>query len=149
MRYARGRAGRIFVARLEDRDDILKNLEELAKKEDIKAGVLYLLGGVRKGRIVVGPEKDELPPTPLWKEIKGNHELVAIGTIFWQSSEPKIHLHGAFGRGDSVSVGCLREAGEVFLILEAIIIEIEGIKAEREFDPATGLTLLKIGQGLS
>ncbi|MFN3739455.1 MAG: PCC domain-containing protein [Thermodesulfovibrionales bacterium] len=46
MKYASGKAGRIFVARLEDRDDILKNLQELAKKEDIKAGVFYLLGGI-------------------------------------------------------------------------------------------------------
>ncbi|MFN3739453.1 MAG: PPC domain-containing DNA-binding protein [Thermodesulfovibrionales bacterium] len=103
---------------------------------------------IRKGKIVVGPKKDELPPEPLWKEIEGNHEVIAIGSIFWQADEPKLHLHGAFGRGDHAFVGCLREAGEAFLILEAIVIEIEGIKAEREFDPATGLTLLKIGQGL-
>lgn len=144
MKYTKGRAGRIFVARFEDREEILKNLQELALKEDIKAGVFYLLGGIRKGRIVAGPERDELPPKPIWKEIKDNNEVLGIGSIFWQGGEPKIHLHGAFGRGDSVSVGCLREAGEVFLILEAIIIEIEGIKAEREFDPGTGLTLLKI-----
>ncbi|MCX7793678.1 MAG: DUF296 domain-containing protein [Thermodesulfovibrionales bacterium] len=145
MKYTQGRAGRIFVARFEDREEILKNLQELAKKENIRAGVFYLLGGVRKGRIVVGPERDELPPKPIWKDIRDNNEVIAIGSIFWQAEEPKIHLHGAFGRGDNVSVGCLREAGEVFLVLEAIIIEIEGIRAEREFDPATGLTLLKIG----
>lgn len=144
MKYTKGRAGRIFVARFEDREEILKNLQELALKEDIKAGVFYLLGGIRKGRIVAGPERDELPPKPIWKEIKDNNEVLGIGSIFWQGGEPKIHLHGAFGRGEGVSVGCLREAGEVFLILEAIIIEIEGIKAEREFDPGTGLTLLKI-----
>lgn len=145
MKYAKGKAGRIFIARFEDREDILRNLQDLAKKENIKAGVIYLLGGVRKGKIVVGPERDELPPKPIWKEIKDNNEVIAIGSIFWQGDEPKLHIHGAFGRGDSVSVGCLREAGEVFLVLEAIVVEIEDIKAEREFDPSTGLTLLKIG----
>lgn len=144
MKYTSGRAGRIFVVRFEDREEILKNLQDLARKENIRAGVFYLLGGIRKGKIVVGPEKDELPPKPIWKEIKENNEVIAIGTIFWQSDEPRLHIHGAFGRGDTVAVGCLRETGEVFLVLEAIIIEIEDIKAERAFDPSTGLSLLKI-----
>lgn len=144
MRYSQGRIGRIFVARFEDREDFLKKLQELAKKEDIRAGVIYLIGGVRRGKIVVGPKTDQLPPEPIWKKIEDNHEVVAIGTIFWQVNEPKIHLHGAFGRGTEVSVGCLREEGEVFLILEAIIIEIDGVKAERVSDPQTGLNLLRI-----
>ncbi len=93
---------------------------------------------------MAGPRRDELPPEPLWKELNDNHELIATGTIFWQDGEPKIHLHGAFGRANEVSVGCLRERGEVFLIIEAVIIEIKGISAERVFDPATGLNLLKI-----
>ena len=43
-----------------------------------------------------------------------------------------------------VKVGCLRGASETFLVLEAIIIEIEGIDAKREPDPVSGLTLLKL-----
>lgn len=144
MKYTTGRAGRIIVARFEDKEDILSNIQKIVKDEDIKAGVFYLIGGIRKGRIVVGPKGNEMPPEPVWREIEKNHEVIALGTIFWQDDEPKVHLHGSFGRGDHVSVGCLRESGEVFLILEAVIIEIEGIKAERGFNPETGLTLLEI-----
>jgi len=53
-------------------------------------------------------------------------------------------LHGAFGKGDSVKVGCLREKAETFLVLEAVILELSGINAMREFDPASGMSLLKI-----
>ncbi len=153
MKYTTGKAGRIIIARFEDREDILLNLQEIVKKEDIKAGVFYLIGGLRKGRIVVGPKRDELPPESIWKEISDSHEVIAIGTIFWQGDVPKIHLHGVFGKGEAVSggclretvsVGCLREKGEVFLIIEAILIEIEGVNVERMPDPTTGLSLLRI-----
>jgi len=43
-----------------------------------------------------------------------------------------------------VKVGCLRENSATFLVLEAVIIELSGINAVREFDPALGLTLLKL-----
>ncbi|OGW38064.1 MAG: DNA-binding protein [Nitrospirae bacterium RBG_13_39_12] len=144
MNYQIGKSGRIVVARLEDGEDVLANIISIAKKEKIKSAVLYLVGGIKKGRVVVGPEKEELPPKPVWKEIEESHEILGIGTIFWQENEPKIHLHGAFGKKDMVKVGCLREKSETFLVLEAIIIEIDGINARREFDKASGLTLLKI-----
>jgi predicted DNA-binding protein with PD1-like motif len=144
MKYQVGEIGRVIVARFEDGEDALKNIADIAKKENIRSAVFYLIGGLRQGRVVVGPEKEELPPKPVWKEIKESHEVLGIGTIFWQEDEPKIHFHGAFGKKDMIKVGCLRETSETFLVLEAVIIEIEGIDARREFDQASGLTLLKL-----
>ncbi len=144
MKYQIGKAGRIVVARFEDKEDVLGNLVSIAKKENIRSAVFYIVGGMREGRIVVGPEKDEIPPKPVWKELKESHEVVGLGTIFWQKDEPKIHFHGAFGKKDMVKVGCLREKSETFLVLEAVIVEIEGINAKRELDAASGLTLLKL-----
>jgi len=144
MKYQIGNAGRIVVARFEDREDVLGSLCSIAKKEDIRAAAFYLVGGMREARIVVGPEKDELPPTPVWKNLGESHEVTGFGTIFWQGDEPKVHFHGAFGKKDMVKVGCMREMTEVFLVLEAVIIEIEGINAVRELDPVSGLTLLKL-----
>jgi len=144
MRYQVGRTGRVVVARFEDREDVLGNLTDIARKEEIKSAVFYLIGGMREGRIVVGPEKEEIPPKPVWKELKESHEIVGIGTIFPQEGEPKIHFHGAFGKKDMVKVGCLREMSETFLVLEAIIMEIEGINASRELDPVSGMALLRL-----
>ena len=144
MRYQVGRTGRVVVARFEDREDVLGNLTDIARKEEIKSAVFYLIGGMREGRIVVGPEKEELPPKPVWKELKESHEIVGIGTIFPQEGEPKIHFHGAFGKKDMVKVGCLREMSETFLVLEAIIMEIDGINASRELDPVSGVALLSL-----
>lgn len=144
MKYQIGNAGRIVVARFEDREDLLSSLCNIAKKEDIRAAAFYLVGGMREARIVVGPERDEMPPTPVWKNLGESHEVTGFGTIFWQGEEPKVHFHGAFGKKDMVKVGCMREMTEVFLVLEAVIIELIGINAVRELDPVSGLTLLKL-----
>ncbi len=144
MKYQVGRPGRVVIVRFEDHDDVIGNLVELAKREKIRAAVLYLVGGMREGSIVVGPEKDEFPPTPVWKKLGESHEVLGVGTIFWQGETPKVHFHGAFGKKDMVKVGCLRENSETFLVLEAVVIEIEGVTARRELDPESGMVLLKL-----
>jgi uncharacterized protein len=144
MKYQTGTPGRVVVARFEDGEDILDNIISIAKSEDIGSAILYLIGGIRQGRVVVGPEKDELPPDPVWKDINESHELLGIGTIFRQENEPRIHFHGAFGKKDMVKVGCLRGGSETFLVVEAVIIELKGIEARRELDKASGLSLLKL-----
>jgi uncharacterized protein len=144
MKYQIGKTGRVVIARFEDKEDILGNINDVAKKEDIRSAIFFLLGGIRQGRVVVGPEKDELPPTPVWRDLKETHEVLGIGTIFWDDAGPKVHFHGAFGKKDMVKVGCLREISETFLVIEVVIIEMEGINAQRRFDPASGLTLLEL-----
>jgi predicted DNA-binding protein with PD1-like motif len=70
--------------------------------------------------------------------------VVGLGTIFWQGEDPKVHFHGAFGKKDSVKVGCLRENAETFLVLEAVIMEIEGVDARRVLDPVSQMVLLNL-----
>lgn len=144
MKYQVGGVGRIVAVRFEDGEDVFDNINEISRKEKIKNAVFYLIGGIKKGKIVAGPENEELPPKPIWKEIKESNEVLGIGTIFFQDDEPQIHFHGAFGKRDTVQVGCLRGASETFLVIEAIIFELEGIDARREFDKSSGLTLLKL-----
>ena len=144
MNYRIGEPGRIVVARFEDGDQILQGLCDIAKKENIRAAVFYLVGGMKGGRFVVGPEREEMPPVPVWRELKESHEIVGLGTIFWQGDEPKLHFHGAYAKRDNVKAGCMRENAETFLVLEAIIMEIEGVNAMRELDPISGMALLKL-----
>jgi predicted DNA-binding protein with PD1-like motif len=144
MQYQVGNTGRVVVAKFEDKEDVIESLINIIEKEGIRAAAFYLIGGLREAKIVVGPEKEEIPPTPIWKELGESHEVVGFGTIFYERDKPKVHFHGAFGKRDSVKVGCLRERSETFLILEAVIIEITGVTAVREFDPVSGLTLLKL-----
>ncbi len=144
MKYQTGELGRVLVARFDDGDNILDGLNDVVRKENIRAGVLYLVGGMKKGRFVVGPETEAMPPVPVWRELDESHEIVGIGTIFWQGEEPKIHFHGAYAKRDKVLAGCMRQNAETFLVLEAIIMEIKGVNAVRELDPLSGLALLKV-----
>ncbi len=144
MKYETGEFGRVLVARFEDGDDILQGLQDLADKEQIRAAIFYLVGGISDGKIVVGPETEEMPPVPVWRLLQESHETLGVGTIFWQGDTPKLHLHGSYGKKDAVSTGCLRETATTFIVMEAVIMEIKGIKAVRELDPISGMVLLKI-----
>lgn len=144
MKYASGSVGRCIVVRFEDGEDVLEEIRGLAGREQIRSAIFYLVGGLKTGRFVVGPETEDMPPRPVWRGLSESHEVLGIGTVFWQGDEPKIHLHGAFGKRDSVKVGCLRERAEAFLVLEAVILELQGIDAVRELDPVSGMVLLKL-----
>jgi predicted DNA-binding protein with PD1-like motif len=144
VKYQTGEIGRVIVAQLDDDDDILENLVGIAKQEKIKAGIFYLIGGIKEAKIVVGPTQDVMPPTPSWRELVESHETLGIGTIFWYKDEPRLHFHGAYGKWDTVKAGCLREAAKTFLIMEAVIIEIKGIKAIRDLDPLSNMVLLRL-----
>jgi predicted DNA-binding protein with PD1-like motif len=144
MKYQTGRIGKIAVARFDDGDDVLAGIGGLVEKEGIRSGVVYLVGGMKGGSFVVGPEDETMPPKPVWRSMDESHEVLAFGTIFYEGDEPRVHMHGAFGKHDKVKVGCLRKDSETFLILEAVIMELDGINATRELDPAVGLPLLKL-----
>ncbi|RMD60088.1 MAG: DNA-binding protein [Nitrospirae bacterium] len=144
MEYQIGKQGRIFLCKLSTGEDLIDSITKLAEKENIKAAFLHILGAIEKGKVVVGPRVDELPPIPIYKNIDRSHELIGIGTIFYKEGKPMLHIHAAFGRNDAVTVGCLRDIGKTFVLLEVIIIEIEGIFAERAFDPQSHMYLLKL-----
>jgi predicted DNA-binding protein with PD1-like motif len=144
VKYQIGRQGRIVVAKFDDDDGILEGITAIAKNENIRSAVFFLVGGMKEGRFVVGPKDESFPPVPVWREMAESHETFGTGTIFWEGDVPKIHFHGTFAKGDRVRAGCLREKAHTFLVLEAVIIEIEGIAAVRKKDDKTGLSLLNL-----
>jgi uncharacterized protein len=144
MRYQTGTMGRVVVARFDHGDDILAGLGEIARREEIRVASFHLLGAINSGRYVVGPETEELPPVPVWRQLRESHEAVGFGTIYWQEDTPKVHFHGTYGKRDQVRMGCLREEMETFLVLEAVITEILGVHACRETDPGSGMLLMQL-----
>lgn len=142
MKYSQGKTGRIFVARVEDGDDLLSELKQLAQKEKVEAGILYVIGALKEASLVVGPEKCALPPVPVWRKFDDCREIVGIGTLFWDQEEPVIHLHGTLGRGDTTLMGCVRGECEVYLVVEVILLEFTGTRAGKEFEEASGLKML-------
>ena len=144
MKYTKGSIGRIFVAKFEDDDILLDKLAELVKKEKIKAATLVFLGALKKGDLVTGPKKPVIPPEPNKVTFKDAWEVMGIGSIFTNKLGPQIHIHSSMGKKKKVLTGCVRGKSKVFLVIEAVIFELKGVRATKAVDPATGLNLLKI-----
>lgn len=145
MKYTKGSLGRIFLVKFENDDILIDKLQELARKEKIKAGVLVFLGALRQGTLVTGPKKPVIPPHPNKLIFKDGWEVMGIGTIFSNKrAAPQLHIHAAMGKKGRALTGCVREKSRVFLVIEAVILELKGVKAAKDIDPKTGLNLLKI-----
>ena len=144
MKYTKGRLGRVFVLKFDHEDIFLDELSAFTKKERLKAATMVFIGALKAGKLVTGPKKPIIPPAPNKIYFKDGWEVLGIGTIFTNKAGPQMHIHGSMGKKQRVLTGCVRGKSKVFLVIEAIIFELKGIKATKSIDPATGLNLLKI-----
>lgn len=148
MDYDVGRIGRVVVARGFDGEDVYAGIESIAAKEGIASGIAIVVGGLRTGTVVVGPEDaDAKTLTPMMREFDDAREIAGVGTIFSDDEGPKLHLHGAIGRGDEVIAGCPRGGASVFCVLEIVIVELLDVQASRAVDPQFALKLLTLAAG--
>jgi len=145
MKYSEGKIGRTFVLKFEHGDDLLYELKRFVVEKNIRAGIVHFIGALNNAEIVVGPKKNVLPPDAVWKKFADGREMVGTGTVFWKGDEPGIHIHSAIGRGDKVNVGCIRKKAKVYLVVEAVVMEIKGADARRSKDARSGMELLEIG----
>jgi len=144
VKYTKGSIGRIFLVKFEDDDVLIDNLSRLIKKEKIKAATMIFIGALKKGDLVTGPKQPIIPPQPNKITFKDGWEVMGMGTVFINSKGPQIHIHASMGKKRKVLTGCVRGQSKVFLVIEAVVIELKGIKAGKDIDPKTGLNLLKI-----
>jgi len=144
MRYSQGNLGRIFVACLEDGESIYEAVENIAVRENIKNAACWAVGGMRRGKVVVGPKETTGKIDPQHYEFDDAREITGFGTVFQADGKPKLHFHAAIGRGSDAVVGCPRDGFEVYLTLEVVIIELNDIDAARELRPEFGVSLLSI-----
>jgi uncharacterized protein len=144
MKYTQGKLGRVFVLKFDHEDIFLDELSSFAKKERLKAAAMVFIGALMKGDLVTGPKKPVIPPDPNKVYFKDGWEVMGIGTIFANKKGPQIHIHSSMGKKQRVLTGCVRGKSKVFLVVEAVIFELNGVKAAKSIDPATGLNLLKI-----
>jgi predicted DNA-binding protein with PD1-like motif len=131
MEYRKGTVGRVFSVRFDEGDLFLEEFIELIKKENIRQGWFHILGGLREADVVTGPKEPTMPPDPVWREVRGAREVMGTGSIFWDDNEPKIHLHAAMGHHGDTLTACVRKGTKVYLVLEVMIIEMEGFDAGR------------------
>jgi len=144
MKYTQGTVGRVFLLKFDNNDILIDNLSSFVKKEKVKAATMIFIGALRKGNLVTGPKQPVSPPQPNKIIFKDGWEVMGVGTIFTNSKGPQIHIHASLGKKNKVLTGCVRENSKVFLVIEAVVFELKGIKAGKDIDPKTGLNLLRI-----
>ena len=132
------------MIKFEDGDILLEKLRLFAGKEKVKAAVMVFIGALKKGLLVTGPRKPVIPPQPNKIDFKDGWEVMGIGTIFSNRNSPQIHIHAGMGKKRKALTGCVRADSKVFLVIEAIVFELKGVKAGKAPDPRTGLNLLKV-----
>ena len=142
MQYQKGSIGRVIIAKIEHGDDLLSELKNLLRVEQIQAGIMFMIGALQAGSLVVGPENCTVPPQPVWKEFQDGREILGMATVFTEDNEPVIHLHASLGRGDETWTGCIRKDARVYLVVEVILLELLDSGAIRTIDLSTGLNLL-------
>jgi len=145
MEYSVGGVGRVVVARLFEGEDLHECIDQIARKEEIRCAAVLITGGFRKANVVVGPRQEEPKIEPRFQVFAGPGEVLGVGTLYWNDAGPKLHIHTAIGKDGESLVGCPRHDTRTFLILEVTIIEIAGIHAARQFDPKSGMYLLRLG----
>jgi len=142
MEYRQGRTGRVFCIRFDEGDDFLGELTEIIKTENIQQGWFHVIGGLREADVVTGPKEPVMPPEPVWDQVTGARETLGTGTIFWENQEPRIHLHAAMGHHGDTLTACVRKGTRVYLVLEVMLIEIDGIDAHRPWYDKGGFNRL-------
>lgn len=144
MKYTQGTVGRVFLLKFDNNDILIDNLSSFVKKEKVKAATMIFIGALRKGNLVTGPKQPVISPQPNKIIFKDGWEVMGVGTIFTNSKGPQIHIHASLGKKNKVLTGCVRDNSKVFLVIEAVVFELKGIKAGKDIDPKTDLNLLRI-----
>jgi len=141
MHYTSARMGRIFVARVDHGEDLQSGIREILSREGISHAVALLLGALKEGSLVTGPEEPVIPPIPHMVKFGGGWEVAGIATVYPGEGGPEIHMHGSIGRGDHALTGCLRGRAETYLVMEVVIFELTGLSVRKKKDEETGLLL--------
>ena len=142
MDYRTGSIGRVLMIRFDHGDDLLEGLKEIVIKEKITSCWFQILGGIRHTKAVTGPVEPVMPPTPVWCEVDGARESLGTGSIHFDDEEPRIHLHSALGHHGETMTACIREHTKVYLILEVMLMELNGLNASRPWFAKGGFNQL-------
>jgi predicted DNA-binding protein with PD1-like motif len=146
MEYSVGQVGRVVVARLFEGEDLHACIDRIAREAQIRCATVLITGGFRSAAVVVGPEREQPQIVPKFQSFTGPGEVLGVGTLYWDETSPKLHIHTAIGKDGQSLIGCPRRDTRTFLILEVTILEITGIEAARQFDPASGMKLLRLAE---
>jgi len=146
IRTGEGTLGRIVVMRLGPGCDIMKSLEEIARRKDFRSGVI-LSGAGSLRQITLRNVRlfpDEFPVTDRSRIYTPKAEPLEVlslqGNISRKDGEVHVHCHITISSGlddGRAYGGHLIEGCLVFSYCEIVIAEITDLEMKRDIDPET------------
>ena len=134
------RIGQSIIVRMDPGEEILKQLELVAEKEEVTLASVSGLGAVREFTVGVYKTAEK---QYLSKSFTGAYEIVSLtGTISTMDGAYYAHLHMSAGDDKGAVFGGHLNSARISATCEMVIDVIDGT-VERKKDPAVGLNLFE------
>jgi len=152
--YATGTFSRVVAFRLAPGEDVLKSIESICIKNQIKNGVI--VSGIGSLGKVVFTNPELLSTGKIgygdFLTREGYLEVVSMSGIICHDPDgtltPHIHISLTVGAGDAFG-GHLQYGSTVLLTTDILIAEVDGIDMLRSFDPQLGVPIFSPRQAHS
>ncbi|GAB6139083.1 PPC domain-containing DNA-binding protein [Halanaerobaculum tunisiense] len=132
---------KVYQGRLETGDDLLTELTELIKKEEIKAGKVSAIGAVKEATLSYYDQVTQEYQEEYFEEAL---EIVNLsGNISLKDGQPIIHAHISLGNEEGKLYGGHLAKGTTVFACEFAIEEYKGEEFNRGLHQETGLPLWK------
>lgn len=139
--FSGGRATEILTLRLDQGEDVLASLEQLAREQAIHTGVvLSAIGTLDRARLHHITHTG-YPPMDRFVEYEGPIELLSIDGIIADHSP---HLHTCISIKETTYMGHLEPGCRVLYLAEIAVARVENLRLWREANPETGINQLKL-----
>lgn len=131
----------IIMGRLDHGVDLLEELTDICRENDIRLGRVEAIGAVRKARLAY---YDQHTFEYRFFSIDKPLEIVTLtGNISLKDGKPFVHAHIALADKTGAVFGGHLASGTIVFACETIIESMEGSSFERKFDEETHLPLWK------
>ena len=129
----------VFMGRLSHGGDLLEEITDICRKENIQLGWIEALGAVKKARLAF--YNQETHEYQFFVIDQALEIMKLVGNVSLKDNNPFIHAHITLSDRAGNAYGGHLALGTVVFACEFILEALDGPMIKRDFDEATGLPL--------
>ncbi len=136
--------GRILVCRLDYESDLLESIKALAEKNGFVSATFSAIGAVKNATVSFYDQSEKCYLDLTFD--KPLEVLTCSGNIGKLKGETLVHAHIALSDIEGRAFGGHLMKGTKVFAIEVVMTELKHVELLREFDPVTGLNLIRFPQ---